>query len=182
MRVSPLLDCVVLTNPLEDENSRQKSSTHWTQGVGPSFPLPNSNSTWFPPPVSNYSTSQLQNNNEALLLESFNSEHSLLSNLQARDRLVFDAYSGLHPTESRSGASSGSTASPSIGSSVPNFGSGGSDTAQGSFSAGELKLGTADWVQSVEAEAGGGYLQNLSPLRVSNAFNSPYVGPLSTNE
>lgn len=161
------LDCVVLTNPLADENAHQKSST-WNQNIANSFTLPISSSNWLQP-HSSYHTSQLQNGS-MVLLDSFNSEHSLLSNLQFQERPTFtslDAYTRLPPTGSRSGASSGSTTSPSVAFSVPNFSNCCPEPMQGNFDSQTLKPATLEWISKSEVEAGRAYLQELSPLGVS---------------
>nr|CDS17993.1 Nuclear hormone receptor HR96 [Echinococcus granulosus] len=158
-------DCVVLTNPLADENARQKSST-WNQSIVNNFTLPISNSNWLQP-HSSYHTSQFQNGG-IVLLDSFNSEHSLLSNLQFQERPAFaslDPYTSLPPTGSRSGASSGSTASPSVAFSVPNFGSCCTEPTQGNFDSSVLKPATSEWIPKPESEARGVYLQDFSPFK-----------------
>ncbi|KAL5964423.1 Nuclear hormone receptor family member daf-12 [Taenia solium] len=162
--VDPALNCVVLTNPLADENARQKGST-WDQNIANNFTLPISSSNWLQP-HSGYHTSQFQNGG-MVLLDSFNSEHSLLSNLQFQERAIFgslDAYTSLPLTGSRSGASSGSTTSPSVAFSVPNFGSCCSEPMQRNFDSHALKPTTSEWISKSELEPGGAYLQDLSPF------------------
>uniref|UniRef100_A0A5K3EZ65 Nuclear receptor domain-containing protein n=1 Tax=Mesocestoides corti TaxID=53468 RepID=A0A5K3EZ65_MESCO len=159
-------DCVFLTNPLADEAARHKGSG-WVQspdsivaGVQSSAP----SSSWLQP-ASTYNASHCHTN-DVLLLDNFITDHTLLSNLQTQDRGAFgpiDVYPPVQHGESRSGASSGSTTSPSIAS-VPNFGSVNSDTAQAPFEPGAPKPLVSDWLPS-EAESDRSYLQNLLPLR-----------------
>ncbi|VDM35571.1 unnamed protein product, partial [Hydatigera taeniaeformis] len=166
--------CVVLTNPLADENARQKSST-WDQNIANSFTIPISSSSWLQP-HSSYQTSQFPNGG-MVPMDPFNSEHPLISNLQFQERPTFaslDAYTSFPPTGSRSGASSGSTTSPSIAFSVPNFTSCCSEPSQGNFDSNVLKPASLEWTLKPELESGGAYLQDLSP------FGSKILGPGAT--
>ncbi|KAM7538426.1 hypothetical protein Aperf_G00000065051 [Anoplocephala perfoliata] len=181
-------DCVVLTNPLGDESARLKASP-WNQG------LPVSNSGWSQAPSSVYKAGNSAphfQTSEMFLLDGFpfyhQSQHhppsphyhqaSLLANMQIHQErpgfgptACLNAYvSSIHPgtADNRSGASSGSTTSPSVASSsaLTNFGSGGPESMiQGNFEPDGLKSVVSEWTPLTEADSGSVYLHNISSLR-----------------